>query len=95
MSNRGLILEEIITFESIGRIAKLLDQLCDGLKTLGVLWIMKAFPQIFVQLFTYTEAVSATDVLETLNIPTHLDSRDVITVCHLKRFITEASEEGK
>jgi len=94
MSNRDYILEEILSFESIGRIAKLLDQLSDGLKNLGILRIIRTFPNIFVHLFTCTKVVSATDVLDTLKISANHNLNDSITISYLRRFISEAPEEG-
>ena len=94
MSNKEVILEEILSFEGIARITKMLDQLGDGLKTLGVLRMMKLFPNQFVHLFTHT-SVTVEDVLSSLKVPPNLESGDLVTISHLKRFIIESSEEGK
>ena len=57
MSTKDVIGQEIMCFESVGCVSKLLDQLCDGLQQLGVLEIMKTFPHLFLPLFTYTAGV--------------------------------------
>jgi len=93
MSNKEFVLEEILSFEGISRVSKMLDQLAEGLKTLGMLRTVRLFPQNFVHLFTYA-AVSATDVLNRLNVPSSLDPGDMVTLSHLRRFIMESSEEG-
>ena len=36
LSNREVIIEEILLYESVGKNAKVLDQLIEGLKTLGI-----------------------------------------------------------
>ena len=94
MSNKEIILHEILSFEGIARITKMLDQLGDGLKTLGVLRMMKLFPNKLVHLFTHT-SVTVEDVLSSLKVPPNLESGDLVTISHLKRFIMESSEEGK
>lgn len=72
----------------------MLDQLRDSLKTLGVLRIMRLFPNKFVDLFTHT-TVAVEDVLSCLKVPSNLEAGDAVTVSHLRMFIVESSEEGK
>ena len=93
MSNKEFILEEILSFEAISRISNMLDQFAEGLKTLGLLKIMRLFPKNFVHLFTY-RAISTSDVLNCLHVPENLDAGDDVTLMHLRRFITDSSEEG-
>ena len=94
MSNKDLILQEILSYEAITRISKLLDQLAEGLQTLGVLKIMRLFPQNFVDLFTY-KPISGAEVAECLCISPNLqDPGDAVTIKHLRRFIRESSDEG-
>ena len=93
MSNKEFILEELLSYEGISRVSKMLDQLAEGLKTLGVLRIVKLFPHKFVQMFVHT-AISVEDVLACFKVPPDLEAGDVITVSHLQRFISESSEEG-
>ena len=94
MSNKELIFQEILSFEAINRILKLLDQLAEGLQTLGVLKIMRLLPQNFVDLFTY-KSISGAKVAECLCISPNLqDLGDTVTIKHLRRFIRESSDEG-
>ena len=52
MSNKDVIAQEILCFDAVGRVSKLLDQLCSGLRELGVLNLIRTFPDLFVHLFT-------------------------------------------
>ena len=51
MSNKEVIVEEITSFEGIGRVSKMLDQLSEGLKSLGVLRPIKLFPEQFAVIY--------------------------------------------
>lgn len=95
MSNKEFILQEVLAFEGITRISKMLDQLIEGLQTLGLLKLMRLFPDRFIHLFTYKQ-LCASSVLESLCVPPNLDhdSHGTVTIKHLRRFIMEASEEG-
>ena len=97
MSTKDVIGQEVIVFDAIASVAKLLDQLCDGLRSLGVLYTMRAFPDLFVHLFTYTACVTSNEVLEAVFVDEDRDLEvcDTIVMYHLKRFISESSEEGK
>ena len=94
LSNREVIVEEIPLYESVGRIAKVLDQLTEGLKTLGFLRVMRAFPDIFAALFTSSTTASPYDVLDCLKIPNNLSEDDIITISCLQKFIRQATKEG-
>ena len=63
-----MIGHEIIAYDAIGRISKLLDQLGSGLQSLGLLKVMRAFPKLFLPLFVYTGCISPCDVLEAIII---------------------------
>lgn len=82
-----------MSFDAVGRISKLLDQVCDGLCSLGILQVMRAFPELFISLFTYTGCVCCDDVQDAIFIEDSSFVDDVI-VSHLNRFISEASEQG-
>ncbi len=85
-----------MTFDSVGRITKLLDQLCSGLQTLCILPMMRSFPELFAPLFTYTALLSPMDVLQSLYVENEddLTPSDVVIMGHLHKFIGEASEQG-
>ena len=92
MSNKDLILQEIFSYEAIFRISKMLDQLAEGLQTLGMLKMMRLFPQKFIQLFTYKQ-LSPVDVVECLCCTPQLPGEE-IAIKHLKKFLMTSSEEG-
>jgi len=93
MATKEVIVEEITSYEGIGRISKQLDQLAEGLKSLGILKIMKLFPNQFAQLFIRS-AVSSEDVLTNMKFQRRLTDGDKIAAGHLRRFVTESSEKG-
>ena len=59
-----MIGQEVLVFDAIASVAKLLDQLCDGLRSLGVQHVVRAFPNLFLHLFTYTACVTSSEVLD-------------------------------
>ena len=90
MSNKDIIGQHIICYDAVERVSKLLDQMCEGLANLGVLKVIRAFPDLFVHLFTYTASVSCQDVIDFGQNLGH----DHVIVTHLKRFLGQLSEEG-
>ena len=97
MSNKDVIGQEVLLFDAIASIAKLLDQLSDGLRSLGVLRIMRVFPDLFLHLFTYTACVTSSDVKEAVYIDeekTDVQPGVTVVMSHLYRFIKDVSEEG-
>lgn len=98
MATKEVISQEIIFYESVGRISKLLDQFCSGLHAVGLLDFMKKFPHLFVHLFTYTACACSSTVLECIYVDeeTPIDYEDdvIVIMDHLKKFISDASEEG-
>lgn len=90
MSTKNVVGQEVLSFKSVGRIAKLLDQLADGLSSLDVL---RAFLEEFVKLFTYTASVTASDVLDAIYVQEGSEV-DHVVMLNLQEFVTEASEEG-
>ena len=96
MSNKDVIGQEVL-FDAIASIAKLLDQLSDGLRSLGVLRVLRVFPDLFLHLFTYTACVISSDVQEVVYIDekkTNIQPGDTVVMSHLYRFIDDVSEEG-
>lgn len=93
-----MIGQEILCYDSVGRISKLLDQMCAGLRTLGVLEIIRAFPELFAPLLVYMASVSANNVNESIYVDESISNilpGDLVTLAHLKRWVSEASEEYK
>lgn len=97
MSNKDAVGQEIILFEPIGRVSRLLDQFSCGLESTGLLNMMRTFPDLFVHLFTYTACVSSTAVLESIYADEE-ESDDYsgndleIIMNHLTKFINDATE---
>ena len=58
MSNKDIIGQCIITYESVERVSKSLDQLSEGLATLNFLKALRAFPDLFVGILTYTNNIT-------------------------------------
>ena len=79
------------------RISKLIDQICDGLRPLGFLKAIRAFPELFVHLFTYTASISPADLLEAVYVDGDedtLSASNAKTLCHLRNFLSESPQEG-
>lgn len=92
MSNKDIIGQCIITYESVERVSKSLDQLSEGLATLNFLKALGAFPDLFVGILTYTNNITTQDVFDTIYMQ---DPVDDILMYHLKRYLCELSEDGK
>ncbi len=46
MSTKEVIAQEILCYDAVGRVSKLLDQFSSGLRPTGLLEIMKLFPRV-------------------------------------------------
>ena len=91
METRDIIGQEIIYFEAVFKVSKLLDQFCDGLRDAGILKAVRAFPCLFICLFTYTGDVSSESVLEALIVDEKVPK---VLVDFLTKYILEADEKG-
>ena len=87
MTTKEVIGQEVMFFDAIDCVAKLLDQLCDGLRSLGVLHIMRAFPDLFLPLFTYTASVTSSDVQESVFVDEERTVVDIVVMEYLRQFI--------
>ena len=72
----------------------MLDQMCRGLQTLGVLQVVRAFPELFLPMFTYAASICPVDVLEAVYVVQDLTPADTVTMSYLHKFVGEASEQG-
>lgn len=98
ISNRVVIGQEILCFDAMGRISKLLDQIILGLRPLGVLSVVHAFPEMCAPLFTYTACVSASSVNDAIYVDTSITTilpGDQVVLEHLRHWVNEASEKCK
>lgn len=74
-----------------------MDQICEGLRPLGLLKAIRAFPEFFIHLFTYTVSISSADLLEAVYVDEDEDTMstsDSKTLYHLKKFLSESPEDG-
>ena len=96
MSNREMLAQEIVYYDSIVRVAKLMDQFAEGLRSVHLLPMIRAYPQLFAPLFTYTACISSSDVLDTIYVDeeTSILPGDTTILEYLKKWIKEASIEG-
>lgn len=92
MTNKDVVAQTILQYESLIKITNLLDQFKDGLSRIGILPLIKQFPQLFLQAFTYTGDVSAEDVLDALYVAEE-DADDVLFEL-LCKYIKYISAEG-
>ena len=91
MANRHVIAQEIVSYDAVFKVSKLLDQLCEGLQNLGILQAIRTFPEFFLHLLTYTASASSVDVLEAI----YTEDDDDLNFSIVKRFVEEASEKSK
>ena len=94
MGTKDAIAQEIITHEAIYKVAKLLDQFCDGLQAVHLLALIRAFPAVFSQLFTFTGDIDASEVVDGLYAETQLTAENEIIMGFLRKFILQSSKEG-
>ena len=94
MLNKNIVIEEVTYNEALCCITKLLDQIASGLSSNNVLPVIKAFPEIFVDMLTYTGKVTPTDVLESINEDCSGDDDEMVVLDHFRRFVDEATEDG-
>ena len=85
------VIQSIIIHDVIGRPKIVLDQLRDGLGTLGFGTKMKKFPDIFQQLFVPGEAeLKGAHVITLLNFPPSLSEDETTTKGYLLEFLKKA-----
>ena len=92
MSNRDVIAQEVMCYEAVFKVSRLLDQLCEGLQNLGILEAIRTFPGIFLHLLTYTASASKEDVLDAIYVDDEDGDRKF---SFLKKFIEESPEQSK
>lgn len=85
---------EIVTFDSVGRVSKLLDQMFSCLQTLGVLLIVRASTNLLVPLLTNTACISPVEVIKAVYVDDDHCPSDNFSMVHLHKFVGEATEEG-
>ena len=86
-----------MTYEGLYKVAPLLDQLADGLRSGGLLQSMQSYPQLFAPLFINTGEITVDDVLQALYVDeeTELQSSELIAIGFLQRFVKESDTKRK
>ena len=94
LSTRFLIAQEIATYEGLYKTTHLLDQFSVGLKKAGLLEVIRAFPDMFLNLFVYKE-LTAADVLAAVCVSAEQNNDDhEVLLGYFNRFILECDETG-
>ena len=93
MSTKNLVVQEILTYEGLYRLTKMMGLFSDGLKCNGVLKLVRGFPEQFVSLFTYT-GLSAEDVLDSV-CSVRCAPRDEVMLSFFQQYIRSCTEYGK
>jgi hypothetical protein len=97
MSTKDIVAQEILAHEAIYKIAKLLDQFCDGLKAVQLLDLVRAFPVVFSPLFTYSGDIDGREVAESLFVDeeTELTRQNEIVMDFLHKYLLKCTNEGE
>ena len=96
MSTKAVIAQNVMAHEAIYRLSKLLDQLCSGMEKSPVLRLIRAFPEIFSALLTYTGNVSVEEVQEAVYVCNdEMCSEDKVIMKFLRLYINQCSTKGK
>ena len=92
--NKMKVIQAIIVHDVIGRPKIVLDQLREGLATLGFASRMKEFPELFQELFVpATSELTGAEVIGVLEFPSAMDEDEVTTHHYLKDFLLHAKPE--
>ena len=75
MSAKEAIAQNLFTFDALYKRQVLLDQLKEGLKLIGALKLIQAFPKEMLPLFTFQGQLTADDVLEAIDVRVSEDSK--------------------
>ena len=89
VSNSLMVAQSVLQHEALYKISKLLDQLQLGLKDVGILDVIQAFPELFLKLFTFNGFIANADVLQALCIQ---DEDKGELVLFLYRYIEELTK---
>ena len=71
----------------------MLDQFTDGLQIMGLLKLIRSFPDTFLPLFVYTGNVSAVEVAEAIFVDRDLSADEHKALAHLHQYIGNVSQE--
>ena len=91
MHTRHAVIQDIILHEVITKRQKLLDQIAEGLNSLGLLTLIQAFPAVFESMFVYIRDIRVDDVKAILEEPVDM-TPDELTAW--TKFLDDCSQEG-
>lgn len=93
LSTKDSIAQDILLNEALIKPKPLLDQIAEGLKCLGVLKLVRAFPVAFGSVFMTQGQLTAQVVKKLLVKPTLIEQQEQVWQC-LENFLDVCSEEG-
>ena len=95
MTTRHSIIQDMILNELV-KVKPLMDQLCDGLESLGVLPLIRAFPKPFCPLFVAPQKLTAEMVIRIMNVTFSETSPEEEKIWDMtKQFLHERTEAGE
>ncbi len=96
MSTRHSITQDIILHETVMKRKVVLDQLAQGLECLGVLQLIRLFPEVFEPMFVARHDLDCESVLGVITTKPReeLSDKEKTAWEHLQQFIKECSCEG-
>ena len=95
MKTKVLVAQGIFSHDALYRRSSLLDQFRLGLKEVGALQLVEAFPDLMSKLFVYTGDLSAEEVLEAVYADENTITGDDKFVFSLfRRYIEGLSASG-
>ena len=99
MSTKEAIVQDLFTFDALYKRQVLLDQLKEGLKSIGALKLIQTFPNEMLPMFTFQGQLVADDVLEAIDVQVSEDSEglrpeDEVLLRFLQRYIRSLTQSG-
>lgn len=92
--NKMKLIQNLIIHDAIGKQKSVLDQLREGLKTLGFLERMAVHPDVFKVLFIAGKQVDPQKVTDTFQYPEQMTQEEKVVAGYLKEFIKTSSPES-
>jgi len=88
--------QDILIYEGLYKVTKMVDEFYEGLKSVGILKLIRAFPEEFCRLFTYT-GLSADEVIEKVLLHSDVEKEPEVelVISFFKRYIRSCNEEGE
>ena len=98
MCNRKTVAHEVMQFEAIDRLERVLKPFREGLGSNNLLKVIQAFPPLFVDLFTFSGTLEHSQVLEAI----YVDESETETRCDedeqllmwVRQYVEQCSTTG-